>query len=111
MNEDIKKANAINDVTSRLGVLSPADLNAQTIKNIAAEANVTEADVKRLAGIKDESTTATGQPIKPSASLQKDLTPDTGPNKEDVQNYNPAEVQASIALRNNQIKDSKLQVV
>jgi hypothetical protein len=108
MNEDIKKANAINDVTARLGVFSPADLNAQTIKNIAAEANVTEADVKRLAGIKDESTTATGQPIKPSASLQKDLTPDTGPNKEDVQNYNPAEVQASIALRNNQIKDSKL---
>jgi len=107
MNEDIKKANAINDVTSRLGVFSPADLNAQTIKNIAAEANVTEADVKRLAGIKDESTTATGQPIKPSASLQKDLTPDTGPNKEDVQNYNPAEVQASIALRNNQIKDSR----
>jgi len=107
MNEDIKKANAINDVTSRLGVLSPADLNAQTIKNIAAEANVTEADVKRLAGIKDESTTATGQPIKPSVSLQKDLTPDTGPNKEDVQNYNPAEVQASIALRNNQIKDSR----
>lgn len=107
MNEDIKKANAINDVTSRLGVLSPADLNAQTIKNIAAEANVTEADVKRLAGIKDQSTTATGQPIKPSASLQKDLTPDTGPNKEDVQNYNPAEVQASIALRNNQIKDSR----
>jgi hypothetical protein len=107
MNEDIKKANAINDVTARLGVFSPADLNAQTIKNIAAEANVTEADVKRLAGIKDESTTATGQPIKPSASLQKDLTPDTGPNKEDVQNYNPAEVQASIALRNNQIKDSR----
>ena len=107
MNEDIKKANAINDVTARLGVFSPADLNAQTIKNIAAEANVTEADVKRLAGIKDESTTATGQPIKPSASLQKDLTPDTGPNKEDVQNYNQAEVQASIALRNNQIKDSK----
>jgi hypothetical protein len=107
MNEDIKKANAINDVTARLGVFSPADLNAQTIKNIAAEANVTEADVKRLAGIKDESTTATGQPIKPSASLQKDLTPDTGPSKEDVQNYNPAEVQASIALRNNQIKDSR----
>jgi hypothetical protein len=107
MNEDIKKANAINDVTARLGVFSPADLNAQTIKNIAAEANVTEADVKRLAGIKDEPTTATGQPIKPSASLQKDLTPDTGPNKEDVQNYNPAEVQASIALRNNQIKDSR----
>jgi len=107
MNEDIKKANAINDVTARLGVFSPADLNAQTIKNIAAEANVTEADVKRLAGIKDQSTTATGQPIKPSASLQKDLTPDTGPNKEDVQNYNPAEVQASIALRNNQIKDSR----
>jgi hypothetical protein len=107
MNEDIKKANAINDVTARLGVFSPADLNAQTIKNIAAEANVTEADVKRLAGIKDESTTATGQPIKPSVSLQKDLTPDTGPNKEDVQNYNPAEVQASIALRNNQIKDSR----
>jgi hypothetical protein len=107
MNEDIKKANAINDVTARLGVFSPADLNAQTIKNIAAEANVTEADVKRLAGIKDEPTTATGQPIKPSASLQKDLTPDTGPNKEDVQNYNQAEVQASIALRNNQIKDSR----
>ena len=108
MNEDIKKANAINDVTSRLGVFSPADLNAQTIKNIAAEANVTEADVKRLAGIKDQPTTATGQPIKPSASLQKDLTPDTGPNKEDIQNYNPVEVQASIALRNNQIKDSRL---
>lgn len=108
MNEDIKKANAINDVTSRLGVLSPADLNAQTIKNIAAEANVSEADVKRLAGIKDQPTTATGQPIKPSASLQQDLTPDTGPNKEDVQNYNPAEVQASIALRNNQIKNSRL---
>jgi hypothetical protein len=108
MNEDIKKANAINDVTARLGVFSPADLNAQTIKNIAAEANVTEADVKRLAGIKDEPTTATGQPIKPSASLQKDLTPDIGPNKEDIQNYNPAEVQASIALRNNQIKDSRL---
>jgi hypothetical protein len=108
MNEDIKKANAINDVTARLGVFSPADLNAQTIKNIAAEANVSEADVKRLAGIKDQPTTATGQPIKPSASLQQDLTPDTGPNKEDVQNYNPAEVQASIALRNNQIKDSRL---
>jgi hypothetical protein len=107
MNEDIKKANAINDVTARLGVFSPADLNAQTIKNIAAEANVTEADVKRLAGIKDQQTTATGQPIKPSVNFQKDLTPDTGPNKEDVQNYNPAEVQASIALRNNQIKDSK----
>lgn len=108
MNEDIKKANAINDVTSRLGVLSPADLNAQTIKNIAAEANVSEADVKRLAGIKDQPTTATGQPIKPSASLQQDLTPDTGPSKENIQSYNPAEVQASIALRNNQIKDSRL---